>query len=247
MTLPRIVDREEWLIARKELLAKEKRLTREIDAVNADRRRLPMVRMDKPYRFEGPQGQVGLSELFEGCRQLIIQHAMWLFEPDTGCPSCSASLDEMSPGLLEHLRARDTAFVVVSRGAFASLERYRLSKGWTMPWYSSYGSDFNYDFHVTLDESVLPVEYNYRSKAELEEIGQVLVQPGRSSEQPGISCFLREQDEVFHTYSTYARGADHLGGAYAFLDRTALGRQEEWEEPKGRVARTRSAVPDFTG
>ena len=245
MTLPQIVDREEWLIARKELLAKEKRLTRAIDAVNADRRRLPMVRVDKPYRFEGAQGQVGLREMFAGHRQLIIQHVMWLFESDRGCPSCSAGLDEMAPGMLEHLRARDTAFVVVCRGPFASIENYRLSKGWTMPWYSSFGSDFNYDFHVTLDESVLPVEYNYRSKAELEAAGQFLVEPGGSSEQPGISCFLREQDEVFHTYSTFARGTDHIGGAYGLLDLTALGRQEEWEEPKGRVATAWSSVPSF--
>ncbi|HEV2885304.1 MAG TPA: DUF899 domain-containing protein [Jatrophihabitans sp.] len=246
MTLPQVVTREEWVIRRKELLAKEKQLTRSIDAVNADRRRLPMVRIDKPYRFEGAQGQVGLAELFDGCRQLIVQHVMWLFEPDVGCPSCSASLDEISEGMLHHIRARDTAFAVISRGPFASLQRYRDSKGWTMPWYSSFGSDFNYDFHVTLDESVLPVEYNYRSKAELEAAGQGLVEPGRSSEQPGISCFLRDQDEVFHTYSTFARGADHLGGAYAFLDLTALGRQEEWEEPKDRVAKPWSAVPDFS-
>jgi predicted dithiol-disulfide oxidoreductase (DUF899 family) len=247
MTLPQIATREQWLIARKELLAKEKQLTRAIDAVNADRRRLPMVAIDKPYRFEGAQGQVGLREMFGGCRQLIVQHVMWLFDSDTGCLSCSASLDEMSPGMLAHLRARDTAFVVVSRGPFASIEKYRLSKGWTMPWFSSFGSDFNYDFHVTLDESVRPVEYNYRSQAELEAAGLTLVEPGKSSEQPGISCFLREQDDIFHTYSTFARGADHLGGAYAFLDLTALGRQEEWEEPKGRVATAWSAVPDFTG
>src|SRR4051812_48433222 len=215
MALPEVVSREEWLVARKELLAKEKQLTRGIDAVNADRRRLPMVRIDKPYRFEGAQGQVGLADLFDGCRQLIVQHVMWLFEPDIGCPSCSAGLDEIADGMLRHLRARDTAFAVVSRGPFASLERYRLSKGWTMPWYSSAGSDFNYDFHVTLDASVRPVDYNYRSQAELEANGMRLVEPGESSEQPGLSCFLREGGEVFHTYSTYARGTDHLGGGYA--------------------------------
>ncbi len=246
MTLPQVVTRDEWLVARKGLLAREKELTRRIDALNADRRRLPMVKVDKDYRFEGPDGQVGLRELFGDRRQLIIQHVMWLFEPDVGCPSCTAAIDELSDGLLEHLDARDTSFALVSRGPFASIERYRISRGWTVPWYSSYGSDFNYDYHVTLDEKVAPVEYNYRSGAEWEKAGRPLVEPGRSSEQPGMSCFLRADDgTIFHTYSAFARGVDHVGGAYAFLDMTALGRQEEWEEPKGRVAAARDAVPDF--
>ncbi len=245
MALPDVVTRDEWLVARNQLLAREKEVTRRIDALNADRRRLPMVRVDKPYRFEGQGGEVGLGELFDGCRQLVVQHVMWLFDQDRACPSCTASVDEMAAGTIEHLRARDTAFVLVSRGPFASLDRYRLSRGWTIPWYSSQASEFNYDFHVTLDEAVAPVEYNYRSQAELEQAGMTLVEPGKSSEQPGISCFLRDGDEIFHTYTAYARGTDHLGGAYAFLDLTALGRQEEWEEPKGRADEARNAMPDF--
>lgn len=244
MNLPEVVTREEWLVARKQLLAQEKQLTRRIDAVNADRRRLPMVRVDKDYRFEGPDGEVGLRELFGERRQLIVQHVMWLFDADRGCPSCSASIDEVSDGLLEHLHARNTSFVLVSRGPFASIERYRLSQGWTIPWYSSYGSDFNYDYHVTLDESVAPVEYNYRTAAEGLPFAPA---PGESNEQPGLSCFLRAgEDSIFHTYSTYARGTDQLGGGYTFLDLTALGRQEAWEEPKGRAEQAWDAVPDFS-
>jgi predicted dithiol-disulfide oxidoreductase (DUF899 family) len=246
MSLPEVVSRDEWLAARKQLLAREKELTRRIDATNADRRRLPMVLVDKPYQFEGPTGGLTLADLFDGSRQLIVQHVMWLADEDRGCPSCSAGIDEMSDGLIEHLRARDTNFVLISRGPLASIERYRASKGWTIPWYSSAGSDFNYDYHVSLDESVAAVEYNYRSAAEWAEAGYNLTGEGMSGEQPGLSCFLRDEaGQVFHTYSTFARGTDHLGGAYGFLDLTALGRQEEWEEPKGRAANARAAVPDF--
>ncbi len=248
MSLPEVVSRQEWLAARKELLAREKELTRRRDALNADRRRLPMVRIDKDYVFEGPGGRASLLGLFDGRRQLMIQHFMFNPSWDEGCPSCSAAADELSPGLLAHLNARDTSFAVVSRAPVAKIEAYKARKGWTFPWYSSYGSDFNYDFHVTLDESVAPVEYNYRSAAELEEagLGWLLKTSDQPSEQPGYSFFLRDGDSVFHTYSTFGRGAEGLGGSYYFLDLTALGRQEDWEEPKDRAAKPHGAVPDFT-
>ena len=147
------------------------------------------------------------------------------------------------------MRTRDTSFAAVSRAPIAKIEAYRARRGWTFPWYSSYGSDFNYDFHVTLDESVAPVEYNYCSKPELESAGLTwLTQPSEQPvEAPGYSFFLLDRDNVFHTYSTYARGAEMLGGTYAVLDLTALGRQEDWEEPTGRATDPRGAVPDFSG
>ena len=179
MNLPQIVSRDEWLAARKELLAREKAMTRAIDELNADRRRLPMVLVDKPYKFEGPDGTVGLLDLFDGSRQLIVQHVMWLADEGRACPSCTADVDEMANGFFEHLRARDTNLVLVSRGPLDDMQRYQEERGWTVPWYSSAGSDFNYDFHVTMDESVTPVEYNYRTHAEWQAMGATLVKPGR--------------------------------------------------------------------
>jgi predicted dithiol-disulfide oxidoreductase (DUF899 family) len=246
MSLPKVGSRDEWLVARKELLAKEKEMTRQRDALNAERRRLPMVKIDKEYVFDGPDGKRTLLDLFDGQRQLIVQHFMWLWDEDTGCPSCTAAADEISDGLITHLHARDTNLVVISRGPIDSIERYKESRGWTFPFYSSFGSDFNYDFNVTIDSSVTPVMWNYRTIDELEEHEMGWMAEG-SSEQPGHSMFLRDGDEVFHTYSMYARGAEMLGGSYYFLDLTALGRQEEWEEPKGRAAAVRGAVPNFEG
>jgi predicted dithiol-disulfide oxidoreductase (DUF899 family) len=246
MTLPKVVSRDEWLEARKELLAKEKELTRRRDALNFERRELPMVRIAKDYRFQGPTGEVGLPDLFEGRRQLIVGHFMFNPDWEAGCPSCSAGADEVSDGLIAHLHARDTTLAYVSRAPLEKLERYKAKKGWTFPWYSSYGSDFNYDFGVTLDESVAPLEYNYRSKAEHERAGTGYYFQGEEPlEQPGTSFFLREGDSVFHTYSTYGRGAEMLGGSYYWLDLTALGRQEEWEQPKGRAANAHADSPDF--
>ncbi len=164
MSLPQVVSRDEWLVARKELLAKEKELTRQRDALNAERRRLPMVKIDKDYIFEGSHGKARLFDLFDSRRQLIICHFMFAPSWDEGCPSCSAGADEISSGLLDHLHTRDTSFAYVSRAPLAKIEAYEARKGWTFPWYSSYGSDFNYDFHVTLDESVAPLEYNYRTR-----------------------------------------------------------------------------------
>jgi predicted dithiol-disulfide oxidoreductase (DUF899 family) len=243
MTLPKIVSTEEWRAARIDLLQKEKAMTRARDALNTERRELPMVRIEKDYRFEGPAGEATLLDLFEGRRQLMVSHFMFDPEWDDGCPSCTAGADEMSDGLLAHLHTRDTTLAYVSRAPLAKLEDYKARKGWTFPWYSSFGSDFNYDFHVTLDPAVAPVEYNYRPQAELEAKDPNWV--GWTGEQPGLSCFLRVDDDVFHTYSQYARGAESTGGSYYFLDLTALGRQEEWEEPKGRADSARSATPDF--
>lgn len=239
MALPDVVTREQWLEARTRLLAQEKQATRDRDALNAERRRLPMVRVDKEYVLEGPDGRATLAELFRGRRQLIVQHVMFGPDWDAACPGCTASIDEISDGLLEHLRSRDTEFVLVSRAPLAKLEKYRADRGWTVPWYSAYGSDFNYDFQATLDRERDLIVYNYRESPEQ-------VEDDPTMEVPGLSCFLRDGDAVFHTYSTWARGTDGLGGSYSLLDLTALGRQEDWEEPKGRAPRLHGADPTFT-
>jgi len=196
------------------------------------------------YKFEGPDGEVGLLDLFGDYRQLIIQHFMFDPEWDDGCPSCTAAADEMSEGLQAHLHARDTNFAIVSRAPLAKLERYKSKRGWTFPWYSSFGSSFNYDYNVTIDPAVAPVMFNFRDLPELERHDMGWLGDG-SSEQPGYSCFLRDGDRIFHTYSVYARGAESLGGSYYFLDMTALGRQEEWEEPKARSDNVRANIPNF--
>ena len=223
MTLPSITTRDEWLAARTELLLREKRLTREHDALNADRRRLPMVRIDKPYVLDGPEGEVGLLDMFGGKRQLIVQHFMFDTDWENGCSGCTASTDELAPATIAHLHARDTEFALVSRAPLAKLEAYRRRQGWTVPWYSSADTDFNRDFDATVESDA-----------------------GKPMEVPGVSCFLRDGDDVFHTYSTYARGTEYLAGSYTFLDLTALGRQEAWEEPKDRVGDPHPADPSFT-
>ena len=227
MALPDVVSREEWLAARKALLTREKELTRARDALNAERRRLPMVRVEKDYVFEGPDGAASLLDLFEGRRQLIVGHVMW--DPDwpRACRSCSSGLAEISVGQLRHLPERDTTYAAVSRAPQSKIGPFRAEMGWPFPWYSSHGGDFNYDYHVTLDASVAPEEYNYRPAT---------WDGDRPMEMPGTSCFLRDGDTVFHTYSMYARGAEQIGGSYYFLDLTALGRQEGWEEPKDRAS-----------
>jgi predicted dithiol-disulfide oxidoreductase (DUF899 family) len=233
MSLPKVVSHAEWLTARKALLAQEKELTRRRDALSAQRRQLPMVEIEKDYVFTGPEGEKTLLELFDGRLQLIVSHFMFDPEWEKGCPSCTAGTDEMSDGLMRHVAVRDTSMVWVSRAPIEKLEAYKAERGWTIPWYSSYGSDFNYDFGVTLDPSVAPPAYNFRPEPEL------------AGEFPGTSVFLRIDDKVFHTYSSFARGAEWNGGSYAFLDLTALGRQEDWEEPKGRSESVRGATPDF--
>jgi predicted dithiol-disulfide oxidoreductase (DUF899 family) len=225
---PQVVSRDEWLAARRQLLAKEKEFTRQRDALNAERRRLPMVEVDKEHVFEGRGSKTSLPDLFSGRGQLLIYHFM--FDPgwDEGCRSCSFVADNI--GHLAHLHARDTTLALVSRAPLATIEPFRQRMGWTVPWYSSIGSDFNYDFRVTLDEAVAPVEYNYRGLAELGPEWQ-----GWSGEMHGISAFLRRGGRVFHTYSSYARGTDLVVGTYNWLDLTARGRQEDWEQPPGAM------------
>ena len=220
MPQPKIVSQDEWRTARKKLLAHEKELTKQYDRVNAERRRLPMVRIEKDYVFEGPEGKRSLLDLFGDCRQLIIYHFMFDPEWDKGCMGCTGYVDAI--GDLSMLNERDTNFALVSRAPSAKLEAYKASKGWRVPWYSSLGSDFNYDFHVTLDEAVAPIEYNYRSAAEMAR--QV------TGEEHGLSVFFRVGDTVFHTYSTYARGTENLTNAYTLLDTTPYGRQQDFED-----------------
>lgn len=210
MSLPEIVSREQWRAAREELLVKEKAATRARDALNAERRRLPMVEVGEEYVFEGGDGKATLLDLFEGRHQLVVHHFMFAPEWDAGCRSCSGFLDQI--GHLAHLKARGTNFVAVSRAPFTRILPFKARMGWTLPWFSSFGSDFNRDFEVTLELD------------------------GELVERPGVSCFLRDRDRVFHTYSTYERGLDGLGSTTGFLDLTALGRQEAWEEPKGRAS-----------
>jgi len=221
---PKVASREEWLAARLELLAQEKALTHQRDALNVQRRALPMVAIEADYRFTGPQGEVGLADLFAGRSQLIVYHFMFHRDKGEGCPGCSFLADNI--GHLAHLHARDTSLVLVSNAPLAELETFKKRMGWDLPWYSSFGSRFNYDFHVTIDSSQAPVEYNYQDEAELKRMGQLDMIKG---ELPGASVFLRDGERVFHTYSTYARGLDMLMNAYHYLDLTPFGRGEGWD------------------
>lgn len=239
--LPDVVSREEWRAARMELLAEEKQLTRARDRVNAARRRLPMVRIDKPYTFRGPDGEVGLLDLFEGRPQLVVHHFMWAYDTDgngveqprdTGCASCASAADGIAG--LRALHARNTTLAAVTRAPYPKLAAFRDRMGWTFPWYSSAGSDFNYDFHATVDDRVAPVEVFHRTEAELAAAGTPWSAEMRG-DWPGISAFLRVGDEVFHTYATFGRGIEEFHNGYPYLDLTPLGRQEAWEEPNDRA------------
>jgi predicted dithiol-disulfide oxidoreductase (DUF899 family) len=222
---PQIVSRDQWLGERKKLLAHEKDLTRQYDRLNAERRRLPMVKVEKDYVFDGPDGKKNLKDLFDGRRQLIVYHFM--FDPvwEKGCPGCTGYVNAL--GDLSLLDGLDTAFAVVSRAPFAKLGAYKADKGWSISWFSSFGSDFNYDFHVTLDENITPVEYNYRDKAEMEARKGPNAMEG---EEHGLSVFFRLNEDVFHTYSAYARGTESLTDAYRLLDMTPHGRQQDFED-----------------
>src|SRR5579871_37378 len=201
MPEPRIVSREEWLVAREALLIKEKEATHARDRLNAERRRLPMVKIDKEYVFEGPDGQARLLDLFDGRRQLILYHFM--FDPswEDGCEGCTNLVSNL-PSRLTGLYDSNTSLVLVSRAPLAKLEAYKARMNWTVPWFSSFGSDFNYDFGATNEEG----------------------------ENGMVSVFLREGEDILHSYSTSDRGTDILLGIYNYLDLTPLGRQEEWEE-----------------
>jgi predicted dithiol-disulfide oxidoreductase (DUF899 family) len=209
VNLSEVVSAAEWQAAREGLLAKEKEATRERDALAAERRRLPITEIEKDYVFEGSSGKASLLDMFEGRRQLILYHFMfapgtggW---PDAGCPGCSMFVDQI--GHLAHLHAKDTSFALVSLASLEQIEPYRKRMGWTIPWFSSAGSDFNVDFGVSREEG----------------------------ETFGLSVFLRDGDRVFRSYFTDGRGVEALGSVWTFLDLTPLGRQEDWEDtPEGR-------------
>jgi predicted dithiol-disulfide oxidoreductase (DUF899 family) len=204
MNLPEVVSQDEWQVAHEKLLAKEKEATRARDALAAERRRQPIVQIDKDYVFEGPEGEASLLDLFEGRRQLIVYHFMFAPDvegwPSAGCPGCSFVVDNI--GHLAHLHARDTSLALVSRAPLAQIEQYKERMGWAVPWFSSSASDFNVDFGVTTDRG----------------------------ETFGLSVFLRDGDSVYRTYFTAGRGVEALGSTWTFLDLTPLGRQEDWED-----------------
>jgi predicted dithiol-disulfide oxidoreductase (DUF899 family) len=218
--LPKIVSREEWLRSRKKLLAKEKAWSRQRAAQSEERRKLPMVRIEKKYSFEGSNGRRTLGELFEGRRQLLVYHFMFEPNEDEGCSHCSFVVDHFG-GALAHLAARDTALAVISRAPIAKLKRFKNRMGWKFPWLSSFHNDFNYDFQVTIDEA--HPENNYRRayhERDLEGKGPT------EGEAPGLSVFLRDGKRLYHAYSTYLRGLDPFITTYTLLDHTPLGRQE---------------------
>ena len=212
-----IVLRDEWLAARKELLRKEKEITRLHDQLNAARRSLPWVRVEKNYIFDGPDGKMSLAELFDGRSQLIIKHFM--FGPDwsEGCLGCSFEVDQVQ-GALAHIRHHDVAYAAVSRAPIAKIEAFRQRMGWPIRWVSSYGNDFNFDFHVSFGPAEIAsgkVYYNYEMRAAV------------SDELSGRSVFYKDTTgQIFHTYSSYARGGEPFLNSYAFLDITPKGRNE---------------------
>ena len=211
-----IVSAEDWTKARKALLAKEKELTHARDILSAERRALPWVKVDKDYVFDTRDGKKTLSQLFAGRSQLLVYHFMLGPGWEEGCPSCSFLADHFD-GAMIHLSQRDVTFVAVSRAPLAEIEAFKTRMGWQFPWVSSFGSDFNFDYHVSFkdDEVGKDGDYNY----ELQEIF--------SDEMPGASVFYKDESgTVFHTYSAYARGLDILLGAYNFLDLTPKGRDE---------------------
>ncbi|MBY0324291.1 MAG: DUF899 domain-containing protein [Reyranella sp.] len=212
-----VVSRQQWLAARKALLGREKELTHLGDQIARERRALPWVRMDKDYVFASSEGPRRLADLFDGHRQLVMQHFMLQPGWEQGCKSCSYMADHTDPTLV-HLAHRDTAFVAVSLAPLGEIERFRERMGWKFPWVSSYGTDFNRDFHVTFtaeEKENGTGDYNFGSKP-----------PGQ--EMPGISVFWKDDDgEVFHTYSTYGRGVEVMMHTYNLLDLTPKGRDEE--------------------
>ena len=220
---PRVVSAAEWVAARKELQAAEEEAIRTLEQIASRRREMPAVKIEKVYVFEGPDGKASLLDLFEGRTQLIVQHFM--FDPgwDEGCPVCSYQADSL--GHLAHLHGHNTSFAAVSRAPISKIEPFRQRMGWSFPWYSSLGSDFNYDFHVTNDESVAPIEYNFRTAQELADMGQPWA--ARPGEQGGVSVFLRDGDTVLRTWSGYGPVMDLLCGTDIHLDLTPLGRQDE--------------------
>src|SRR4051812_16465480 len=238
-TAHRTASRKEWLKARLELLQAGKALTRQSDEIARRRQELPWVKVDKDYRFETCQGEESLADLFRGRSQLLVYHFM--FGPDykAGCPSCSAIADGFN-GFWEHLAHHDVMFWAVSRAPLEKLDAYKRRMEWSFPWASSFGSDFNFDFAVGITEkqqSETGYEYNYEVRPPRGPSGPDGTSPfaaatGTDSrtyarEQPGVSSFVLEDGEVYHSYSAYSRGLDGLWGMYQWLDRAALGRNEE--------------------
>jgi predicted dithiol-disulfide oxidoreductase (DUF899 family) len=219
------VSQEEFLKARKEFLVKEKAALRANDELVSELRSLPMVKVDKEYTFDGPNGKVTFADLFDGRKQLIIYHFMFAPEDEVGCEGCSFQADNI-PSSLSHLNARETTLILVSRAPLAKIEKFKTRMGWAIPWYSSFGTDFNYDFHVSNDEAVAPVQYNYKGKEEILNEPNPQNRVHIKGESPGMSVFLREGGDIFYTYSTFARGLDTLLVTNRLLDITPLGRQD---------------------
>jgi predicted dithiol-disulfide oxidoreductase (DUF899 family) len=231
--------RKEWLAARLELLEAEKELTRRSDELARRRQELPWVRIDKEYRFETDEGSASLADLFRGRSQLLVYHFMFGPEYTAGCPSCSAIADGFN-GCVVHLANHDVTLSAVSRAPLAKLQAFKRRMGWTFPWASSLGSDFNLDFNVRVTEEQQReggIEYNYRREAAWPLTGgegpvaEIAAMTGTdvatyTRERPGMSAFVLEDGVVYHTYSTYARGLDGLWGMYQWLDRTPKGRNE---------------------
>ena len=213
-----IVSREEWLEARRAHLAREKEFTRLRDQLSAERRAMPWVRVDKGYVFERPEGKATLADLFDGRRQLIAYHFMFGPGWEEGCPSCSFLADHID-GAAVHLAQRDVTLLAVSRAPLRQIEAFKKRMGWRFTWVSSYGTDFNFDYHVSFPKDEMAegaVYYNFEPRE------------FPSEEAPGISVFYTdEHGEVFHTYSSYARGLDLLVGAYNYLDLAPKGRDED--------------------
>jgi predicted dithiol-disulfide oxidoreductase (DUF899 family) len=223
---PKVVSQEKWLAARKELLAKEKELTRQSDALAAERCKLPWVKVEKDYVFDTPAGKKKLADLFEGRSQLVIYHFM--FGPDwaEGCPSCSIIGDHID-GNAPHLANRDVTIMAVSRAPLAKIEAFKKRMGWRFKWASSFDSEFNYDYQASVTKE---------EQANSEQYYNFKMQQFPSEERPGASVFYKnDKDEVFHTYSTYGRGLENAMGIYVYLDLTPRGRHEEGPYPMAWV------------
>ena len=219
MTDHKVVSERDWVAERKKLLEREKELTHLQEQVAAERRALPWVRVDKAYTFDTPEGKKTLSDLFDGRSQLIVYHFMYGPEMKTGCVGCSFLSDHVD-GANQHLKHHDVTYVAVSRGPLATLEAYKKRMGWKFPWVSSNGNDFNHDFHVSFSKEELAegeVDYNFRKTPAA----------NANDELPGLSAFYKnDEGEIFHTYSSYARGPEELIGTLMILDRAPLGRNE---------------------
>ena len=217
MAKHQVVSKDKWVAARQMLLAEEKAFTRQRDRLSAARRELPWEKVEKDYVFHGPAGDVSLADLFDGRNQLIVYHFMFGPDWEEGCPSCCYLVDHFD-GAIVHLAQRDVTFAVVARASLAKLDAYKNRMGWKFPWFSSQGGDFNHDFQVSFSADDLAkgdVYYNYH------------MMKFPSDEAPGVSVFVKNDNgDIFHTYSTYARGLDTLIGTYQFLDLVPKGRGE---------------------